>query len=88
MYKHYLVSISDDPWPIQKNSSCFSYCWQLTIPSKDEPAYRSSCKVRPLLDYINTVCMHYFIPGQAIAIDESLIAGKVWNPIRQYLPNK
>ena len=26
------------------------------------------------------------MPGQAI--DESLIAGKVWNPIRQYLPNK
>ena len=32
--------------------------------------------------------MHYFMPGQAIAIDESLIAGKVRNPIRQYLPNK
>ena len=60
-----------------------------TIPSKDDPAYRPSCRVRPLLDYINTVCMHYFTPsGQAIAIDESLIAGKVRNPIRQYLPNK
>ena len=60
----------------------------LTNPSKDDPAYTPSCRVRPLLDYINTVCMHYFIPGQAIAIDESLIAGKVRNPIRQYLPNK
>ena len=59
-----------------------------TIPSKDDPADRPSCRVRPLLDYINTVCMHYFMPGQAIAIDESLIAGKVRNPIRQYLPNK
>ena len=32
--------------------------------------------------------MHYFMPGQAIAINESLIAGKVRNPIRRYLPNK
>ena len=32
--------------------------------------------------------MHYFMPGQIITIDESLIAGKVRNPIRQYLPNK
>ena len=60
-----------------------------TIPSKDDPAYRPSCRVRPLLDYINTVCMHYFTPsGQAIAIDESLIAGKVRNPIRKYVSNK
>ena len=28
------------------------------------------------------------MPGQAIAIDKSLSAGKVQNPIRQYLPNK
>ena len=60
-----------------------------TIPSKDDPSYRPSCRVRPLLDYINTVCMHYFTrSGQAIAIDESLIAGKVRNPIRQYVSNK
>ena len=32
--------------------------------------------------------MHYFMPGQAIATDESLIAGKVQNLIRQYLPNE
>ena len=32
--------------------------------------------------------MHYFTPDQAIAIDESLIAGKVRNPIRQYVSNK
>ena len=34
-----------------------------TIPSKNDPAYRPSCRVRPLLDYyINTVCIHYFTP--------------------------
>ena len=59
-----------------------------TIPSKDDPAYRPSCRVRPLLDYINTAYMHYFMPGEAIAINESFIAGKVQNPIRQYLSNK
>ena len=59
-----------------------------TIPSKDDPAYKPSYRVKPLLDYINTVCMHYFTPGQVIAIDESLIAGKVRSLIRQYLPNK
>ena len=60
----------------------------LNILSKDDPAYRPSCRVRPLLDYINTVCMHYFMPCQAIAIDESLIPGKVRDSIRQYLANK
>lgn len=45
------------------------------ISSKDELAYRLSCRVRPLLD-ISTVCMHYYMPGQAVAI-ESLIAGQV-----------
>ena len=54
----------------------------------DKPAYRPSCGVTPLLDYANTVYMYYFMPGQAIAIDESLIASKVRNPIRQYLLNK
>ena len=33
--------------------------------------------------------MHYFMPGQTISIDESLISGKVQNLIdRQYLPKK
>ena len=26
-----------------------------TIPSKDDPAYRPKCRVRPLLDYIRLV---------------------------------
>lgn len=59
-----------------------------TLPNKEDPVYRPSCRVRPLLEYFNAICMHYFSPYQAIAIDESLIAGKVRNPIRQYLPNK
>ena len=32
--------------------------------------------------------MHYFSPSQAVAINESLVAGKVCYPIQQYLPNK
>ena len=73
---------------LKKTLHAFYVVDNLTIPSKDDPAYRRSCRVRPLLDYINTVCMHYFMPGQAIAIDKSSSAGKVRNLIRQYLPNK
>ena len=58
------------------------------MPSKDDPACTPSCRVRSLLDYINTVYMHYFMSGQAIPTEESLIAGKVRNQIRQDLPNK
>ena len=32
--------------------------------------------------------MHCFFPGQAVAIDKGLVAGKVHNPIRRYLSNK
>ena len=59
-----------------------------TIPAKDDPAYRPSARVRPLLDYVDIICPHHYSPGQTLAIDETLVAGKVQNPIRQYLPNK
>ena len=72
----------------EKILCAFHIADNLTIPSKDYPAYRPSCRVRPLLNYVNSVCMHYFMPGQTISIDESLIAGKVQNLIRQYLPKK
>ena len=58
------------------------------IPAKDDPAYRPSARVRPLLDYVDIICPHHYSPGQTLAIDETLVAGKVRNPIRQYLPNK
>ena len=32
--------------------------------------------------------MHYFSPGQAVAIDKNVVDGKVRNPMRQYLSNK
>ena len=59
-----------------------------TLPPYIDPSYRPSMRLRPLLDFIDTVCMHYLRPSQDIAIDESLVAGKTRNPIRQYLPNK
>ena len=37
---------------------------------------------------MNNICMCYFSPGQEVAINGSLVADKVHNPIRQYLPNK
>ena len=59
-----------------------------TIPAKEDPAYRPSCRIKPLLDFFNTICTRFFEPGQNVAIDKSLIAGKVRNLICQYLPNK
>ena len=58
------------------------------IHARDDPSYRPSVRLRPLLDYMNNICIDYFSPSQAVAIDESLVAGSVHNPIRQYLPNK
>ena len=51
------------------------------IPARDDPSYRPSVRLRTLLDYMNNICMHYFSPRQAVAIDESLVAGKVRNPV-------
>ena len=51
------------------------------IPASHDLAYRPSVRGRPVLDYMNNVCMHYFCSGQAFAINESLVAGKVFNPI-------
>ena len=51
------------------------------IPARADPSYRPSVRLRPLLDYMNNICMHYFSPSPAVAIDESLVAGKARNPI-------
>ena len=32
--------------------------------------------------------MHYFSPGPVVAIDKSLVGGKVRSPMKQYLSNK
>ena len=58
------------------------------IPARDNPSYRPSVRLRSLLDYMNNICMHHFSPGQAVAINKSLVAGKVHNPNPQHLPNK
>ena len=58
-----------------------------TTPPTEDPAYRPSQRVRPLLDYFNVICMHHLYPYQSVAIDESLVAGKTRNPVCQYLPN-
>ena len=46
------------------------------IPARNDTSYRPSVRLRLLLDYMNNICMHYFSPGQAVAIDENLVAGK------------
>ena len=58
------------------------------IPTRHDHSYRPSVRLGPLLDYINNICMHCVSHGQAVAINKSLVAGKVRNPIWQYLSNK
>ncbi len=58
------------------------------IPAKEHPDYRPSLRIRPLIEYFNSVSKHYFRANKELSIDESLVAGKVRNPIRQYMPNK
>ena len=58
------------------------------IPARDDHSYRPSVRLGPLLDYMNNICTHCVSPGQAVAINKSLVAGKVLNPIWQYLSNK
>ena len=31
------------------------------IPTRDNPLYRLSVRLGPLLDYVNKICMHYFM---------------------------
>ena len=45
-------------------------------------------KVQPIIDDINNISMHYFMPDNDIAIDESLVGSKGRNSLRQYLLNK
>ena len=36
------------------------------ISARDDPSYKLSVRLRPLLDYMNNICMPYFSPGQAV----------------------
>ena len=69
LYEFSLVLSSHGLWLIQKKFHAFYIVGNSTIPSKDDPGYRPCCRMRPLLDYISTVCMLYFMPGQTVAID-------------------
>ena len=58
------------------------------LPPKTYPPYRPSARLRPSLDYINSISMYYYQPFQNIFIDESVVGSKSRNPMRQYFPNK
>ena len=58
------------------------------LPAETAPSYRLSAKVKPLLDYINSLSMYYHQLLHSISIDTSLVGSKSRNPIGQYLPNK
>ena len=58
------------------------------LAPKKDPSYRPSARIRPLLDYINSISMYDYQTFQNISIDEFLVASKSSNSIGQYLPNK
>ena len=58
------------------------------LAPKTDPSYRPSARIRPLLEYINSLSVYYNQPLQSISIDESLDGYKYENSIRQYLSNK
>ena len=62
-----------------------------TLPSRQDPAYRPSCKLFPLLKYFNSISIEYFVPKRDLSIDKTLglvVGSKAHNPIRQFSPNK
>ena len=58
------------------------------LPAKTYPPYRPSARIRPSVDYINSISMYYYQPFQNIFSDESIVGSKSRNLMRQYLPNK
>ena len=50
------------------------------IAARHDPSYRPSVRLGPLLDYINKISMNCVSPDQAVAINKSLVSGKVRNP--------
>ena len=46
--------------------------------SRTNPDYHPSCKLRPVLDYVNSVSMHYYTPKQGLSLENgSFISGTV-----------
>ena len=41
------------------------------LPLERHPSDRPSARIRPLLDYINSIKMYYYKPFQNISVDES-----------------
>ena len=54
-----------------------------SIPPKDDPNYRPNMKmkIKPIVDHINRLSMHYYTPNRNISIDESLVSSQDRNPI-------
>lgn len=55
---------------------------------KGDLGYNPWVKVRFLLDWLNAAFKNYFVPGQNVCIDESLIGMKNRCTFIQYLPKK
>ena len=58
------------------------------IADKTSPLYDPLFKVRTLLDITNPTYTQYYVPGQCLSIDESMMRFKGRSSFKQYMPNK
>ena len=87
-YESAIAPKNVQPFTIFTNFRFISHSNNDKLPPKTDPSYRPSARIRPLLDYINSISMYYYQSFQNISIDESLVGFKSREPIHQYLPNK
>ena len=57
LYEHTLVFISNGSWPIQKNSSRISYCWQFNYSIKRWPSLQTRVEVETIT-WLHKYCVH------------------------------
>ena len=68
----------------------FLHCYDNTKQEarRGNPSYDPLHKFRIVLDGLNSSCKRHYVPGQLIAIDESLTGMKNRTELMQYIPNK
>lgn len=59
-----------------------------TIPPRNSPHFDPTAKFEPLVTHCNAKFKEHYLPGEHVAIDESIIGTRGRLSIRQYLPNK
>uniref|UniRef100_A0A1B6J5P2 PiggyBac transposable element-derived protein domain-containing protein n=1 Tax=Homalodisca liturata TaxID=320908 RepID=A0A1B6J5P2_9HEMI len=58
------------------------------LPKSGQPNYDPCARFNPLVDHVNRLFKHYFVPGQKLSVDESMISTKSNSQLKQYLLRK